>query len=288
MSKPRIGVHLPHGVPGVDGATILTWARNAEAAGFSSIAVAERLQYDSCDAIVTLAAAAAATTSIPLLANILIPSLRPSAVFAKEVATLSRFAPGRLTVGVAAGARLQDYQAAGVPWNERGRRVDAGLDALFALAQPPNPPQSPGPMSDGSMQVLVGGASKGAINRMLKYGTGYVGGGLKPEFMAYDIATVMAAWDDAGKPGEPRVVAGSWFASDARFDATDAWRNAYLEQGGPPEFVRSPISRGADELRSTIDAYAALGATEVVLFGGVADPAELEWLADALADYLGS
>ena len=288
MSRPGIGVHLPHAVPGVDGATVLTWARNAEAAGFRSLAVAERLNYDNCDAIVTLAAAAAATTSIPLLANILIPSLRPSAVFAKEVATLSRYAPGRLTVGVAAGARPQDYESAGVPWIERGWRVDAGLDALFALADPHNPPQSVGPVPDESIEVLVGGVSKGAIDRMLKYGHGYVGGGLKPEFMAYDIAAVKAAWDEASKPGQPRIVAGTWFASESHFDEADAWRNAYLEQGGPPEFVRSPISRGADEIRSAIDAYAALGATEIVLFGGVADPAELDWLADALSDYLGS
>ena len=285
--KPQIGVHLPHGVPGIDGDTMLTWARNADTAGFSSLGVAERLAYASADAMVSLTAAAAVTTRIRLLANIFISSLRAPAVFAKEVATLSLFAQGRLTVGVAAGARPQDYEATGVSWDERGKRVDAALEALMALATPSDYPHSLGPVPDPSIEILVGGASKGAIARMLRFGHGYIGGGVKPEFVGYEIMAVKGAWAAAGKPGEPRIVAGTWFASDERYDEALAWQQTYLEQGGPPEFVRAPIAKGRDRVRETVEAYAAVGATEVVLFGGVANPAELDWLADTLADYLG-
>jgi len=286
MAKPQIGVHLPHGVPGIDGATILTWARNAEAAGFSSIGVAERLVYANADAVVTLAAAAAVTTRIRLLANIFISSLRAPAVFAKEVATLSLFAPGRLTVGIAPGARPQDYEAVGVPWAGRGKRVTESLEALLALAEPDDFPHSLGPQPDPSIEYLVGGTSKGALERMIRFGHGYIGGGVKPEFVGYGVMAAKGAWAGAGKPGEPRIVAGTWFASDERLAEANAWRDTYLEQGGPPEFVRAPIAAGREGVREMVDAYAAAGATEVVLFGCVADPAELDWLADTMADHL--
>lgn len=283
---PPIGIHLPHGVPGVDGATLLEWARRADEAGYSSLGVAERLVYDNADAVVTLAAAAGATRRIGLLANIFIAAVRPPAVFAKEIATLSRLAPGRLTVGVAGGARPQDHAAVGARFEDRGRLVDEALDALAGLREPEDPPHSLGPVPDPDLQILVGGASKGAIGRMLRHGHGYIGGGLKPEFTGYEIAAVKAAWKESGRPGEPRIAAGAWFASDERYDEGAAWLDTYLQQGGPPEFVRAPIARGADELRAMIQAYTEVGADEVVLLGCVAEVEELDWLTGVVGDHL--
>jgi len=285
-AQPTIGVHLPHGVPDVDGATILDWARTAEDAGFSSIGVAERLAYASADAVVCLAAAAAVTRRIRLLANILIASLRAPAVFAKELATISLFAPGRLSVGVAAGARPQDYEATGVAWTGRGRRVSAALGELAALREPTDFPNSVGPVPAGEIEILVGGASKGALERLVRYGHGYVGGGVKPEFVRYDVAAVRGAWAEAGREGEPRIVAGAWYSSEGRIGDARAWRDTYLERGGPPEQVRAPIACGAEEVNALVEAYAAVGATEVVLFGCVPEVSELEWLAEVMRDRL--
>jgi len=285
-AKTKVGVHLPHGVPGVEGAAIVEWARRADRLGFSSIGVAERLVYDSADAVVSLAAAAAVTDRVRLLANVFIAAVRPPAVFAKEVATLSRLAPGRLTLGIAGGARPQDHAAAAVDWRRRGALVDEGLAALVALSSPANPPHSLGPVPDPGIEVLVGGASPGALRRMVRYGHGYVGGGVKPEFMAHDVAAVRQAWNDAGRDGEPRIVAGTWFASERNFERAGQWLQDYMLEGGPPEFVRGEIAKGADGVQSTMEAYAALGADEVVLFGCVDDVDELEWLADVVADRL--
>lgn len=288
-SQPtRVGVHLPHGVPGVAGSTIVEWARRADELGFSSIGVAERLVYDSADAVVSLAAAAAVTQRVRLLANIFIAAVRPPAVFAKEVATLSRLAPGRLTLGVAGGARPQDHAAVDVPWERRGALVDDGLRALAALSSPANAPHSLGPVPDPDIEILVGGASPGALRRMVTFGHGYIGGGVKPQFMAHDVAAVRQAWADAGRAGEPRIVAGTWFASDDHYDRACEWLDTYMLEGGPPEFVRGEIARGPDGVRATIEAYAEVGADEVVLFGCVDDVGELEWLADVVADHLGA
>lgn len=285
-TQTKIGVHLPHGVPGVSGATILDWARRADAAGFSSLGVADRLVYDNADAVVSLAAAAAVTTRIELLANIFIAPMRAPAVFAKECATLSRFAPGRFSLGVAVGARPQDYTAAGVPWERRGAVIDECLDALFGLSSPANPPHSLGPVPDPGMQLLVGGASKPALRRMVERGHGYLGGGVKAEFMAYDVAAVRAAWTEARREGSPRIVAGTWYASERNAARAAEWRDTYLLEGGPPEFVRGLIATGADGIAQAIEEYSAAGADELVFFGCVDDIDELDWLAETVADRL--
>jgi len=282
----KIGVHLPHGVPGVAGSTIFEWAKMADEAGFSSLGVADRLVYDASDAVLSLAAAAAITERIELLANIFIAPLRHPAVFAKECATLSRFAPGRFTLGVAAGARPQDYEAVGVPWETRGKVTDACLDALFALSSPPNPPHSLGPAPDPGMQLLVGGASKAALKRMVERGHGYLGGGVKAEFMAHDVATVKAAWAESRREGEPRIVAGTWYASDKNADAALDWRDTYLIEGGPPDFVRALVATGADGVQQAIEEYTAAGADELVFFGCVEDIDELAWLAETVSSHL--
>ncbi len=282
----KIGVHLPHGVPGVMGSTIFEWAKMADEAGFSSLGVADRLVYDTSDAVLSLAAAAAVTTRIELLANIFIAPMRPPAVFAKECATLSRFAPGRFTLGVAAGARPQDYAAVGVPWEERGTVTDACLDALLALATPKNPPHSLGPVPDPGMQLLVGGASKPALRRMVRNGHGYLGGGVKAEFMAYDVAAVNAAWAESRREGSPRIVAGTWYASEKNADRALEWRDTYLIEGGPPDFVRGSVATGADGVQQAIEEYTAAGADELVFFGCVEDIDELAWLAETVSTHL--
>ncbi len=282
----KIGVHLPHGVPGVSGDTIFEWARRADAAGFSSLGVADRLVYDNADAVLSLAAAAAVTNRIELLANIFIAPLRSPAVFAKEVATLSRFAPGRFALGVAAGARPQDYEASGVPWERRGELVDECLGALEALRSPENPPHSLGPVPDTDMQILVGGASPPALRRMIQHGHGYLGGGVKAEFMAHDVRAVKAAWADSGRDGSPRIVAGTWYASDENAERALEWRDTYLLEGGPPDFVRGEVATGAAGVQRAIEEYAEAGADELVLFGCVDNVAELDWLAATVADHL--
>jgi len=285
-TTPSVGVNLPHGVPGVTGETLLTWARDAERLGFSSIGINERIVYANVDAVVTLAAAAAVTEHIRVMGNIFIAAVRPPALFAKEMASLSLLAPGRFTLGVGVGARPQDHAAVQVEWEERGKLVDASLDALAALGEPDDFPHSIGPVPDPNIEILIGGASKGAIRRLLRHGHGFVGGGVNAEFTGHDIATVKGAWAEAGREGAPRIVAGSWFCSAEREREANEWRTTYLAQGGPPDFVLGPIGTGADGVREVVESYAAAGATEVVLLPCSDHPDELHWLAEVLSDHL--
>src|SRR5260221_5957769 len=110
----RVGVGLPSTLPGADGSLVLEWSRRADAGPFSSLGVLERLVYGSFDPLVALAAVAPLTRRVRLATTIVVSPLRSTALLAKRAATLDALSGGRLVLGVAVGARKEDYDAAGV------------------------------------------------------------------------------------------------------------------------------------------------------------------------------
>jgi probable F420-dependent oxidoreductase len=83
--------------------------------------------------LTTLAAIAGATQRIGLLTGILIAPLRPPALLAKTAATLHALSGGRLVLGVSTSWQAEEYVALGVPFAERGQRLDDTLGACRAL-----------------------------------------------------------------------------------------------------------------------------------------------------------
>jgi alkanesulfonate monooxygenase SsuD/methylene tetrahydromethanopterin reductase-like flavin-dependent oxidoreductase (luciferase family) len=278
----EIGVVLPNN-PGITRERVLAWARGIEQGPFSSLAVPDRLDYPNVDQLMTLAAAAAVTERVRLVTQILLSPLRPTPWLVKQVGTLTTLAPGRVVLGVGVGARPADYAAAGVAWERRGRILDEQLDALARARQPADPAQDLGPPPE-KVPILMGGASPGALRRLARHGDGYISGGVRPEIYGHEVAATRAAWRQAGREGEPRIVAGTWFASDARHAEAHANREAYFVKGGPPPPVRDEIRRGRDGVRRAIEEFGAIGADELILFPMSTDPAELDVLADAVAD----
>ncbi len=78
----NVGVGLPNTTPGADGELIVEWARRADGGPFSSIAVLDRLIYDSYEPFTALAAAAAVTERARLATMIAIGPLRNTAILA--------------------------------------------------------------------------------------------------------------------------------------------------------------------------------------------------------------
>src|SRR5919206_2635520 len=110
----NVGIGLPTTTPGATGELTLEWARRADRGPFSSVAVLDRVVYDSFEPFTALAAAAAVTSRVRLATMIAIGPLRGAAELLKQSATLQVLAGGRLTLGLAVGAREDDYTAAGL------------------------------------------------------------------------------------------------------------------------------------------------------------------------------
>lgn len=275
---------LPTGIAGATGAEVLEWARRADAGPYRSIAVADRIAYANLDPMLSLAAAAGVTERVRLMTYVALGGVRTAAVFAKEVATLSVLAPGRVTIGLGIGARPTDYEVCGLDFADRGRLLDRAFEAIASLRERPHPEQGLGP-DLGEVELLVGGASPRAMARLLAHADGYAHGGVIAPIFAAESQAVRAAWAAAGRSGAPRLIASTWFCSgEGASPSADAWLESYMVQGGPPEPVRDTIKVGADAVRETVGTFAAMGADEAVFFPCLSDVGELDWLTGVLAD----
>jgi alkanesulfonate monooxygenase SsuD/methylene tetrahydromethanopterin reductase-like flavin-dependent oxidoreductase (luciferase family) len=84
----------------------------------------------------TLSYVAALTARIRLSCSVMILPYRNPVVLAKELATLDVLSGGRLVVGVASGWLAEEFRMLGVPFRERGARMDEYLDVLCASSGP--------------------------------------------------------------------------------------------------------------------------------------------------------
>ena len=264
----RIGIGLPTTTPGVDGGLLLDWARRADAGPFSSIAVLDRLVYDSVDPFVALGAAAAVTSRARLATMISIGPLRSPAVLAKQASSVNLIAGGRLTLGLGIGARLDDYAAAGADHRDRGARLSEQLAHLRDVPE--------------KMELLVGGASGAALARMARYADGYAHGGGPPRAFASAATRARAAWHDLGRPGEPKLWGQAYFALGDPDRGTAYLRDYYAFTGPFAETIAAANLTSARAIRDLVRGYRAEGCDELVLLPTVSDPAEVDRLAQVL------
>src|SRR5437870_1190766 len=230
----RVGVGLPNTLEGVDRRLMLEWARRADAGPFSSLGVLDRIAYQSVDPFAALTTAAAVTTRIGLVTMVAIGPLRAPALLAKQAASLDEISGGRLTLGLAVGARAEDYGALGIDPSGRGevltRQLLALLDHWEARTHVPHAASG----AKEGPRLLVGGLSGEAFARMARYADGYVHGGGPPRAFASAAARAHAAWQDFGRPGRPVLYGQGYFAlGDGAADEGARYLRDYYAFAGP-------------------------------------------------------
>ena len=274
----KVGVGLPTTTPGPDGALLLEWARRADAGPFSSLAVLDRLVYDSFEPFAALAAAAAVTARVRLATMIAIGPLRATALLAKQAASVHALSGKRLTLGLAVGARVEDYDAAGIEHRGRGRRLSEQLAYLRGGVDG----DRIGPAREG-IEVLVGGASGQAFSRMARYADGYAHGGGPPRAFAGAAGRANAAWKDLGRPGRPLLWGQGYFALGDVKRGNAYLRDYYAFTGPFAERIVAANLTSARAIKDFVRGYEEAGCDELVLFPTVGDVSELDRLAEAVA-----
>ena len=280
-----VGIGLPNAVRGVDRAGIVDWARAAEAAGFSSLGTIDRLVYGNYESMIALAAAAAVTERIRLVTDILIAPLRNNtALLAKQAATIDHLSGGRLTLGLAAGGRADDYEVSGVDFHRRGRIFDAQLEELGRVWAGENG-VGPSPTSGPRPGLLIGGTSDAAFRRAARYADGWTAGGSGPDAVPEARAKLQEAWAAAGRAGEPRLVALFYFSLGERAEEVAAANlgDYYAFLGEYAEMIAAGAAKDEDTVRRYLAGYEQAGVDEVICFPASTDPAQVEMLARAIA-----
>jgi probable F420-dependent oxidoreductase len=180
-------------------------AREAEALGYEFVSTGEHVFFHGPigNGLISLAAAAGATSRIKLISAITLVPLYPAALLAKQVAALDVVSGGRFNLGVGVGGEYpKEFEACGVPLGERGARTNEALEVLRRLwteddvsfqgrfntldgvTLSPKPVQRPHP------PVWISGRSDAAMRRCARYGTGWLPYMYTPEKLAGSLETI--------------------------------------------------------------------------------------------------
>lgn len=170
--------------------------------------------FDLPDPLIWLTYVAARTERIRLATGVLILPQRNAVVTAKEIATLDHLSGGRVTLGVGAGWLAEEFSALGVPFNERGARLDEYIDVLRELWAPTGDPEKssvdghflnfddcimrPRP-ANGTVPIVIGGHSPAAARRAGRRGDGFFPGGGTIEELVELFSIMRAAAEEAGR-----------------------------------------------------------------------------------------
>ena len=164
------------------------------------------------DTVASLAFAAAKTERIKLGSGIILLPQRNPVVLAKELAGVDVLSKGRLLCGVGVGYVPREFEAIGVPWEERGPRMSEHIDAVRELWTAEKPSfdgeftrfsgiqSRPLPIQKPHPPILVGGMSAPAQRRAVAQGDGWYG-----FFLDVDqTAAAIKGLEDAAKSTERR------------------------------------------------------------------------------------
>ncbi len=240
----RIGALVPNSGPLPLEVGIPAMAARIEAAGFESLWVSDHIVLPTAieshypfaadgratwpsttpyvDALIALALMAAATERATLGTAVLVLPLRHPVVFAKQAASIDVASGGRLQLGVGAGWLREEFDALGVPFEDRGRRLVEWMEiardcwtgtpaarsserytlpeGVLCLPTPAQP-----------IPFLMGGHSPAALRRAGRLAAGWLAqqslSELDPDALATGADTMRAAAEEAGRdPGDARVV----------------------------------------------------------------------------------
>jgi probable F420-dependent oxidoreductase len=137
--------------------------------------------------LMVLSHLAAVTSRVRLGTTILIAGLRRPVVLAKQLSTLDVLSGGRVDVGVGVGWQREEYVAAGLDFEGRGRLLDHTLDVCRALWTQPIAEfhdelldfsaihQMPKPLQAGGPPIWVSGTfNRRSMDRLARFGSGWI------------------------------------------------------------------------------------------------------------------
>jgi alkanesulfonate monooxygenase SsuD/methylene tetrahydromethanopterin reductase-like flavin-dependent oxidoreductase (luciferase family) len=282
-------VKIGLGLPVEDPAALLDWAQRADTGPFSTIGLLDRLVFDNPEPLITLANLAGVTSRIRLQTEVLLAPHHNTALLAKQTATLDRLTGGRFTLGVGVGVREDDCRAAGIDIRQRGRRLDEQM-ARLRLAWSGKPydegvgPIGPAPATPGGPEVLFGGFVPAALDRVGRFGDGFLGAGVPPRIMSGLFRHVETSWQTHGRSGRPRLLAqaNAVLGPDATVDRARGNLLDYYGFTGHADTMIEGLLTTPDAIREAVEGYTDIGADEVMLYCWTSDADQIDRFADAL------
>jgi probable F420-dependent oxidoreductase len=216
------------------------------------------------DPLIWLTYVAAATERIRLATGIVILPQRHPIYLAKEVATLDVLSKGRAELGIGIGWLREEFEALGIPFEERAARTDEMCRALRTLwSAGPQPFEgefyrwgavhsNPKPVQPGGPPIVVGGHTKASARRAARVGNGWFPARFEPASFA---ALVAELRDECGKIGRDpaeieltTVLASNDLDAVRRAQDLGVGRLLIMPPAWDPEGVKRGLAKFADEV----------------------------------------
>jgi probable F420-dependent oxidoreductase len=279
----KFGIMFANGGPFAFPELFANLVRTAEAVGIESIWTVEHVfvprEYTSqypysasgkmpapddvpiSDPILPLAFAAAMTTTLRLGTGVVILPQRHPAYLAKEMATLDVLSNGRALLGVGSGWLQEEFEALGVPFNERGARTNEAIRAMRSLWKDTPEPfagkfftwgaveSNPKPVQKPGIPIIVGGHSDAAARRAARYGDGFFPARGEPALLARACAVLREECRKIGRRVED--VELSTGAGSLDLDAVRRYQDL-----GVSRLVMSPPAYDPDGLTQGLQDFA--------------------------------
>ncbi len=238
MKTVKVGLHIdgdvwePEQIKGV------------EDHGFDILTTGEHMIFfrPILDTVTVLSYAAAVTNRIKLVPSTLILPLRHPTVMAKELTSIDILSKGRLIASVGIGGDYpREFQACGVPMNERGRRANEGIEIMRKywsgerfdyegkIYRMEDVDMLPGPYQKGGPPLWICGRSDPAMKRSAKYGDGWQPYMYTPDLLADSVKKVKGFADEIGRELPDDFAFTTFMYVSMHDDVTEA-RNRAIDQ----------------------------------------------------------
>jgi alkanesulfonate monooxygenase SsuD/methylene tetrahydromethanopterin reductase-like flavin-dependent oxidoreductase (luciferase family) len=213
----ELGIHLPlmqFGDEELSLARLTDAADAARESGFAAVSANDHFLFGTpwLDGPTALAALVERSGSMELATTVALVSLRGPVQLAKSIAALDVLSEGRVIAGVGPGSSERDYDAVGVPYDERWARFEDSVKRLRALLGPESP-LSPAPARSGGVPIwLASWGSKAGMRRVARLGDGWFASAYNTTPEAFATAR------ESLPPGFPNalVTMWTWITDDAR------------------------------------------------------------------------
>ena len=163
------------------------------------------------ESLTLLTAIAARTDRIKLGTGILVLPMRNPVILAKQLASMDLLSGGRLLMGMASGWYRREFNAIGVPFEQRGKIMDENLDILkrfwtehmvtakFRNYDIPAGVMYPKPVQKPRPPLLIGGYVDRVLKRAAVSGDGWLTYFYRPEGFAKSWEKIRNFAKEAGK-----------------------------------------------------------------------------------------
>jgi probable F420-dependent oxidoreductase len=285
----------------LDAHALARYAARAEELGFRALYLGDHLYLDNPTGHAPLIAAvlATATERIPIGFCAYVLPLRHPLHAAKELAELDRLSDGRLIAGLAAGSNAREFARFGIPFEERGARLDEGLEIVLRLwtgepvthegrfYQIHDATLGPAPVRRPHPPIWFGSwtGNRRNADRIVHLAAGWQASGLHTsvdEFRA-GLQHVHAAAKRAGR--DPASIGISYVNCIVWLDSDRdrAWDDVRSGRAGVGSTFRSDIDLRLigtpDDVIARLEEVAAAGILEVAVLPPVTSPEQIEIFA---------